>query len=82
LKHALPLDLFLLNLILWRGLLPPDGFVVSEPAPAPGRVNVWWGATLEVQPGDRICSFATPWGAAFDHVIPAERESLATEESS
>ena len=72
-KHSHPLDPFLLNLILWRGLLPEDGFVISDPAPAAGGVKAWWGAPLELQPGDRVCSFATPWGAAFDHIIPGER---------
>ena len=39
---------------------------------APMKVLTWWGAVLDVEPGDRIVYFPTPRGAAVEAVVPEE----------
>lgn len=33
-------------------------------------VNLWWGATVAIRPGDLVYFFTCPYGAALEVVLP------------
>lgn len=75
------LDPIGMNVAFWRALLPAEGFVLSEPTPSTGAVRAWWGGPygvrLDLEPGDRLFLFTTPWGPAFEGVVRAEESDHA-----
>lgn len=71
-----------LNIAFYRALLAEDDFCVSDPTPVKGAVFAWWGwpdgVAIELQPGDRLFSFPTPWGLQIEGVVRADNVATST----